>query len=232
MTSSSRLAYDSQVPVPSGDPLHSAAKRFYASYPMMQPYVGDRFREATTKLLLIGESHYLPHDSSQHLSPEDWYGGTSATLRAAEKIWISTAQIVRGAVAAKFANKAHWIWKNAFETINAAGPKYADYASVAGDVAFYNFFLRPAKRGLSLECRPEDEALANEAFSLHYENLQPSCVIFLSVLARRHFRATPGVKVIATTHPSSAWWNRTARTRGNRSGRQILHDYVATTRWP
>jgi len=208
---------------------------FYVNYPMMQPYVGDRYHGATTKLLLIGESHYLPLRSRQHLTASDWYGGTSATLTEEEKIWISTAPIIRGAVAENFRKKAHWIWKNAFKVINEAGPKYADYKLVAKDIAFFNFFLRPAKTGKSLGVTPDDVVIANDAFALHHSALRPTAVIFLSALAHANFKAPPaarGTKVVVTMHPSSAWWNRASKKRGNKSGRQILHDYIATTSWP
>jgi hypothetical protein len=199
---------------------------------MMKPYVGSRYGDRTTKLLLIGESHYLPDGATQGETPADWYDGTSATLSQEEIRWINTAAIVEGAVKSNFPKKPHWIWKNAFKEINAAGPRYPDYKRVADDVAFYNFFLRPAMRGLSLACEPRDVAMANDAFMLHCGDLKPSAVVFLSVLAHSHFHAPPGVKVIATTHPSSAWWNRESRARGGKSGRQILSEYIATTVWP
>lgn len=199
---------------------------------MMKPYVGGRYRNSTTKLLLIGESHYLPERSQQHVTPGQWYDGTSATLSQEEKRWNNTKEILRGAVETKFREKAHWLWKNSFDAINAAGPKYVDYREVAKDIAFYNFFLRPAIHGRSLACEPKDVAMANDAFMLHYRDLEPTAVVFLSVLAHRHFHAPPGVKVISTTHPSSAWWNRISKARGGKSGRQILSDYIATTVWP
>jgi hypothetical protein len=54
---------------------------FYKQYPMMRPYFGNNFHDANTpSVLLIGESHYLPQGSSQHLSAETWYAGSSDTL--------------------------------------------------------------------------------------------------------------------------------------------------------
>ena len=210
----------------------SASMAFYERYPMMKPYVGDRYPAATTRLLLIGESHYLPTGSCQHATPGSWYDGAYATLSPEEIRWISTAAILRGAIKERFRQKAHRIWKNAFEAINAAGPKYADAANVAADIAFYNFFLRPAMRGQSLACTPRDEAMANDAFAHHYRDLEPTAVVFLSVLAHSHLHAPPGAKIIATAHPLSAWWNRASSARRGKSGREVLCEYVATTAWP
>jgi hypothetical protein len=84
-------------------------KRYpYKRYPMMRPYIGDNFHAANTpSLLLVGESHYLPEDSSQHLSAEAWYAGSSDILSAREIGWINTAALLKEARAEDFVNKAH-----------------------------------------------------------------------------------------------------------------------------
>ena len=77
----------------------------YRQYPMMRPYVGNNFHGANTpSLLLIGESHYLPKNSSQHLSAETWYASSSGTLSPDEVEWISTAAILEYARADRFSN--------------------------------------------------------------------------------------------------------------------------------
>ena len=106
----------------------SVAEDLYAvRYPTMKPF-GKAFGQgAGPALLLVGESHYLPEGSTQHLDPTSWYGGDSTTLSETEVHWISTPRIIREARAEGFANRAHWIWKNGFEAINEAGPRYVDY---------------------------------------------------------------------------------------------------------
>jgi hypothetical protein len=43
---------------------------FYERYPIMLPYVGNRFRMAgVPSLLLIGESHYLPKGRREYVAP-------------------------------------------------------------------------------------------------------------------------------------------------------------------
>ena len=207
---------------------------YYEQYPMMRPYVGKDFgRSGAPALLLVGESHYLPHGSTQHLSADTWYGGTSATLNAEEVEWISTARILAAARDERFVNKAHSIWSNALREINEHGPRYPDYTRVADDVASYNFFLRPGVEGESLAVTPQDVQLANEAFAAHFESLNPTAVVFLSSLAHNHFQtpSTCSAPVVSTPHPGCQWWNRVAPRYGNRRGRDILADFVRSLDW-
>jgi hypothetical protein len=206
--------------------------KHFTQYPMMRPYVGSKFRGGgIPSLLLIGESHYLPEGSLQHVTAGAWYGGSSATLNEEEIEWISTGAILESSRAEGFSNKAHSIWSNPFWVINEYGPGYGDYTRVADDISFCNFFLRPGLEGESLVVGQEDVDVANEAFGEIYEDLKPSAVVFLSTLAHYHFRHSVSVPVVATPHPGCAWWNRPAAKYGNKSGWQLLADFVRTLNW-
>lgn len=209
---------------------------FYIQYPMMHPYKGKNFHDACAPaLLLIGESHYLPEGSSQHLSAETWYASDSYTLSPVEKQWISTAAIMEHSRAAGFSNRSqHSIWSNPFREINEHGPRYQDHKRVADDIAFYNFFLRPGREGKSLDVSPLDVEFANEAFRLHRQTLKPTAIIFLSRLAHNHFHTSEPlpVPVIVTPHPGCAWWNRPAKKYAYKSGRDILAGFIKSTSWP
>jgi hypothetical protein len=123
--------------------------RFYQQYPMMEPFVGARFRHRRQPaILLVGESHYLPPDSTTHLEERSWYSGTAEALSPKEVSWISTAQIVRAACAKRFKTNAYSIWRNSFKTINDHGPKYENFVQVAEDLAFYNEALAHCATGL------------------------------------------------------------------------------------
>jgi hypothetical protein len=209
--------------------------KFYEQYPTMRPYVGKHYYDTgIPSLLLIGESHYVPCDSKHDTTPEAWYSGSSDTLPEDELYYISTAQLIEDSRAEAFSNPAHSIWRNSFMEINQFGPAYADFTRVADDIAFYNFFLRPAFTGDSLVVAPQDVEIANEAFRAHYEALKPTAVVFLSSLARDYFHPTVpvSVPVIATPHPGCPWWNREAQEYGNKRGRDILADFIKTTNWP
>lgn len=207
--------------------------QFYEQYPIMRPFVGDRFYTSTKpKLLLIGESHYLDEDTPQR-NPASWYQGSSSSLSEYDAGFVHTKQLFIDSREDGFSNKAHSIWSNPLWVINKNGPRYADYTEVADDIAFYNFFLRPAIDGASLESETceMDLALANEAFAFHFASLKPTAIVFLSQFAHSCFNHTIDVPVIATPHPGPAWWNRVAQSYGNKRGQDILADFIKTLNW-
>lgn len=207
--------------------------RFYEQYPMMEPFVGSRFRDRRQpSILLVGESHYLPPASTVHLDEGRWYAGRAEALSPTEIAWISTAQIVRSACAGRFKNKAFSIWRNSFGTINAHGRRYANFEEVADDVAFYNFFLRPARTGVSIRVGPLDVEHANEAFAHWCRELRPALVVFLSALARRSLRpANVTLPISVVPHPASQWWYRPSKAYGGKSGRDALAECVSSLQW-
>lgn len=208
--------------------------QFYAQYPMMAPYVGKRFHEKSTpSILLIGESHYLEDDCPQR-RPDLWYSGTSADLDEEQICYIDNIRLLEESIAEGFTKKSHVIFKNAFTEINSHGPQYSDYRIVADDIAFYNFFLRPAVDGGSIkdEVTDQDIRIANEAFAFQTEKLKPSAVVFLSRFAFSCCNHSLSISVIATPHPGREWWNREAAAYGGKMGREILAEYIKTTSWP
>jgi hypothetical protein len=211
---------------------------FYTRYPMMTPHVGINYHLRTKpSLLLVGESHYLPHGATQHITPAKWYCGNHETLTPEQAHWLDTAGVLRNAYDDNFSNKAHWIWKNAFEVINDAGPQYPEARLVANDVAFVNFFLRPARHkggSLGRHVTDQDVELANTAFAMHLERLAPTAVVFVSRLAHGRFQppVSLSVPVISTPHPTCHWWNRKSKRDGGKRGRDVLADFVSTLKWP
>lgn len=202
---------------------------------MMRPYVGKNFHNAgTPSILLIGESHYIPKNSTLNTNPDTWYSSSAHNLPKPEIDYISTDQIIRESRESNFSNKAHSIWRNSFSVINQFGPEYSDFTRVADDVAFYNFFLRPALTGASLIVTTKDTDIANEAFVTHVETLKPTAIVFLSILARNHLRLPQSfaMPIVTVPHPSCRWWNRVAKRYGNKRGRDVLADFISTTNWP
>lgn len=206
----------------------------YERYPMMKPFVGSNYGESENpSLLLIGESHYLPEGSKQHLKAKDWYEGDSSTLTEKEQTWINPTSSIAKSLPGGFKDKAKSIFRNSFQVINDYGPKFQDYRQVADHIVFYNYFLRPAKKGKSLLVKEEDVIIADEVFRVIYDHYQPDAIVFLSRLAYRKFRATEIVTVPlkATPHPGSAYWNRAASRYGGKRGRDLLSELIGELKW-
>jgi len=52
--------------------------KIYDQYPKLNPFVGDRYREkegTAPRLLIIGESSYLPEKYESLTTAEKWYEG-------------------------------------------------------------------------------------------------------------------------------------------------------------
>lgn len=206
----------------------------YDKYPMMKPFIGESFGLSDRPaLFLIGESHYLPKNSTIHLNPGKWYSGVADQLNQKEIKWISTSSIIKRSRETGFKRKSHSIWRKSFKVINNSGPAYLDYSEVAKDIAFSNFFLRPARQGDSLKPQQPDITIANETLLMNYQKLNPTALVFLSRLAFQNFQLQDSIDipVIATPHPASNWWNRAAKKYGNRRGQDILRDFVKTLHW-
>jgi hypothetical protein len=202
----------------------------------MLPHVGKNYATGgSASILLVGESHYLPDYSTQHLTSSGWYAGDQSTLNKEERYWINPSEIIAVSSAQGFRERAHSIYKHAFGEINKAGPKYADYRRVGDEVIFYNYFLRPALRGMSLKghIEPEDLAVAREVFLRIFDRYKPSAIAFLSKFAHAcsGIDSAIGIPVVATPHPGCAHWNMVSPAYGNRRGRDILADLVANMVW-
>jgi len=177
---------------------------FHRRYPSFAPFIGERYgkrlHDDGFRLLLVGESHYLPEAATLHLDADRWYASDVHALEREQDAWhrlhpndeekdwlawIDTAGVVKSACKTNFVRPGHWIWKNAFEVVNEAGPRYDDPSAVAQDIAFLNFFVRPARTGESLKghLTPLDRELANTIFARRIAELRPTHVAFLSRFA-------------------------------------------------
>lgn len=211
-----------------------SAHWIYAKYPMLRPFVGLNYDTlGNSPLLLVGESHYLPPGSSQHLCSDGWYAGDSSTLNEKEQFWINTSELVRHHQSNGFREKGVAIWRNAFSEINTRGPRYGDFRQVADEIVFCNFFLRPGQTSESLRVTSQDRRVANEVFRIVFETYQPSAVAFVSRLAYGCCESADaiGVQVVAAPHPGCPHWNRVSPKYNNKRGRDALGDLAASIRW-
>ena len=119
-------------------PLPDHLRRF----PCMQPWIGSRYRDERHKrLLVIGESHYLPAESTIHHDPARWYRSSQADLTEEEIRWASTIGNITG-----HWTRAHRIYRAIQDEI----ARILKESGITPDpfplnhVAYCNYFLRPA----------------------------------------------------------------------------------------
>ena len=212
-------------------PLPEHLRRF----PCMQPWIGSRYRDQRHKrLLVIGESHYLPPESTIHHDPDRWYRSSQADLSEEEVRWASTIGNITGR------------WTHAHRIYRAIQDEIARILKESGitpdpfplnHIAYCNYFLRPAPTaGGSMEgnaCQQDLDA-AEEAFRWFTLSHLPELVIVTSRFAGRlaaNALWESGIPHISTPHPGTRWWNTGSRSYGNVRGRDLFANFVSDLNW-
>ncbi|TXF89250.1 hypothetical protein FUA23_10895 [Neolewinella aurantiaca] len=188
----------------------------YQNYPQMLPLIGSHYRRMNKQVLVIGESHYLRKESEGKREPVSWYDGTATTkLDQEDRNWIHTRGTAGSGIDQKYGSKAFSIYRNVeyaikelLEGEDLPTNNYLRYT------AYYNYFLRPAKTGLSLDLTAEDKTQAYNHLVALVGILQPTHLAFVSKLAYRAFWDFHQESelffihdVFGTAHPGCRWWN-------------------------
>ncbi len=192
----------------------------FKNHPEYIPYVGENYEQ--TRILLIGESHYIPWNELEHMKDKDkvnldpyrqeWYEKTTDEIFVAEddKKYINhfTTQKVLGAftsyyhssyyktekgVRSKYA-KAYDMFSNPAKVMmELSNDKLPTKVSAIKTVAFCNYFQRPAlEEGDTIKVLPCDSENAYEAFKVAVEVLEPKLVVFLSKKAYEDWEKSGG----------------------------------------
>ena len=191
-------------------------------YPAMLPYVGPRYLSpGHAKVLLLGESNYLPNESTAHKDAEKWYSGTQNQLSDEEVEWVHNRHLLQG----DWKPPGHKIYREIDACVaEATGPGCGEGGRAMNHVAYMNAFQRPAVgEGASLTrcCTPKDEAIATDVVRKVVSILRPAAVIFVSKFAwdklSRGVDNGSSVRYDFTSHPADHFhWRR----RGYQNGRQ------------
>ena len=196
----------------------------------MQPWIGSRYQDDRHKrLLVIGESHYLPPDSTIHHDPDRWYASSQADLTEEEVRWTSTIGNITGRW-----YRAHRIYRaiqdEIARTLTGSGVTPDDFP--LNHIAYCNYFLRPApKPGGSMEgheCQ-RDLELAEQVLRWFILRHRPELAIVTSSFAGRFAESIlrqSDIPSVTTPHPGTTWWNRAARSYGNVRGRDLFSNFL------
>lgn len=193
---------------------------FYQTHSYMMPFVGDEYESPKhKKLLLIGESHYMPEGSTVHHDVNSWYDGNPVLTEdergncdtRGTRIW-----------------KSGRFGKEMDRCLNLVQPSSENRWH---QVAFLNYFLRPAdsKKSFKDICAERDCMEAVRMFRILLDILKPDLVVFVSKFAFDHaewidfpkafncglwdYTAKNNMDYIFTEHPSSSWWNRVVKMK-------------------
>jgi len=207
----------------------------YKKYPVMKPWVGSNYvSDKHKKLLVLGESHYLPEGSTKSHDLDAWYSGSEDSLDDEEKGWIHTRGIIKKNVEDNYCNSAHGIFRNIAKAVNSVGCQYASPLEAMNDIAFMNYFQRPAeKTGESIHVGQKDVEIATSVLTDVIETLAPDIVIFVSFKAAWHGKCiveSLNIPVTATPHPTCRWWNKQTKKYGG-YGRDVIPKFLTMNEW-
>lgn len=193
----------------------------YNQFPQLLPLIGEQFGQYGKRLLLIGESHYLPtwdetgKEITIHHEDVTWYGANESLLDTTQKKWLNTRENAGSGNKQKYKSRAYSIYRNIERAICESGFKPADTTNMFNYVAYANYFLRPARTGVSLEVTGRDSEVSYDMLSNLVRILNLDHLYFSSKLAWKSFMYMNGDKdhlgaaqVRVFPHPGSAWWNR------------------------
>lgn len=194
---------------------------FYQSHWYMLPFVGDNYESPKhKKLLLIGESHYMPEGATLHHDVDRWYDEVP-NLSHEEERWCDTRGTREW--------KSGQFGKNIDSAIRRIFQVESDNAFQ--EMASYNYFLRPAdsKKSFKDICTERDCMEAVRMFGILLDILKPDLIVFVSKFAFDYaewidfpkvfncrlwdYTAKNNMDYIFTEHPSSSWWNRVVKMK-------------------
>lgn len=177
----------------------------FDNYPNFLPFIGKNFPKSEKKVLIIAESHYFPNeDFYNEIEVNDFY---KKNIFFKDSYFMFTRfELTR--------NKKHRIHKNIGKHINYS------------EIAYYNFFLRPAFNKSSINVKPIDKEFANIAFKIIVETICPKKIIFVSrksfdSLNIEHKNAYKD-KIFHCVHPNSIWWNKPMKKYNGLKGKEIF----------
>ena len=178
------------------------------------PFIGENYKE--TRLLLIGESHYVPGAEMHCVNREDFYDVSFDDLAEGEyKDWINTRHVFEYRV---------------YNRKNLKG----FFANPATEMAGVLHPTEPVSTDRIIEAMHltrQDYRYAYDVSRYIMDVLQPTHVVFVSKKAYYAFCASATEDVFAqysiacVSHPSSAWWNR--KRKDGRCAREDFRDFVA-----
>ncbi len=204
-------------------------------FPCLMPWVGDAYADNRHKrLLIVGESHYMPKESTIQLDREAWYNKSENDLTCKERSWINTQECVRENGCEEC--DPRFLWGKMAEQITYVSEKKGltlGGQCVFDHVAFCNYFMIPAPKtggGMTNYVTQQDRVISEEVLRWVISEHAPELVLFISKLAfwngGQGVVDEFGVPYEDAPHPNTTWWNRTAKAYGGKKGCELFADFL------
>jgi len=213
-----------------------------ANYPEMLPFIGKDWH-TSKRILLLGESHYLPFDAVQKITGLDfsknWYLGNSKDLGSHYSNNLRTRSNV-DLIENGYREKALAIYSNIRNVLSQL-PEVNCSEGVFNKFSFYNYFQKPANddrakdKNRSILPDSEDKNKAFETLIQVIKIIKPTTIIFVSKKSFDAFKQVEFIKkesilnditVDFVPHASRQWWYTKSRSYGNRTGREKFTDLI------
>jgi|APMed6443717190_1056831.scaffolds.fasta_scaffold07521_3 hypothetical protein len=192
----------------------------FERFPKLVPYIDSTHYDTRKhkRLLVISESNYINSNNDIFRVPDDWYKSTTIHDILIPDEWKNDGKITY----------LNGLFNSIKKLLNTK-----EYH----DVAFYNYFFRPALGGENKffkEVYDElDGKVAFSAFCGILETIRPDVVIFASAFAwekmqifkKINNKKFDGIYIGQVSHPSCPWWNKNDGYYGWRKFEDLLWEH-------
>ena len=194
----------------------------YKRFPVMLPFIGKNYISNNHKrLLVVAESYYFDKKATDHLDAEKWYSMTEKDIKDQNLLdWINCERLLREVRKKWNPRSGHKIYIEINNGLVLAGVKSATkkkYEEIE-EIAFTNFFLRPAMDGKTFFTNGYKKTIDDEKGLKVFGNvisiLKPDIILFVSkriydTYGTKLKELFPNENINYVCHPACyRWWNR------------------------
>ena len=196
----------------------------FKRFPHFIPFIGEKYADSPTKVLLIWESYYDTTDKTTQYDKnvEGWYENEKK-----EVIDSYFCKMSKDDGKENYNNHWNFASKMHAKGIDRKSPTFSNVEKILPFqyCAGYNYYLRPATGAKSIKDTVLDNEIANNTLQEIIKVLQPDFVVFFSKKSYKSFRKKcENVEFKAFVHPASAWWNR-KHGKAKQSGRERFEQF-------
>ena len=204
--------------------VHAELPPVLRDFPVLIPPVGSNYEtDQHKKLLVITESPYLPI-CARYMDEEEWYAGSQESF--VQSGHLGEVELAYLALRKNIAvGNEHGEWRSGggrshatYEVVNDTlkGILGTEGNVLKDEVAYDNYFARPARHGSTLEVGPSDKQVAAEKFrTLWLKGEHKPDVVLIASAGGRDAMASyglgvdilrdHGIKPIVTHHPKAKY---------------------------